>query len=674
MEANNSLVSQDKNDRTDDGINKDETMSLDEVENKNDVQKNNSVDTDLQLSKDDHKNDGSSNDACSVGSTDSGTELNKNTELAKDDHKNEKQEEKENAARNNESESEVAEAKCKNGATLDKNDSGISVEKTSDDTSSDDVENKQKEKQSMDMEVDETATADETRPREDEAKPRDDGRPAGTEHSDSSQNSEHSDQDDDNEQAKSSSDDEVEYDPDAGAAAKNKWFAYKQVQQRQYGFLNRYAPILWGDKYSGSLHAVVRWELMYKMDGHRGCVNAVHFNQKGNLLASGSDDLNIVIWDWAKNIPLVTYDSGHRNNVFQAKFLPISGDTHIVSCARDGAVRIGELSSTGTCRSTRKLASHKGAAHKLCLEPDSPHVFLSAGEDGLIYEIDVREDKPNKLLICKENNKKIALYTIHTNPLDSYEFAVGGRDQYARIYDKRKITQDDEIAPVRKYCPHHLQNGDIRSNVTCLVYNYNGTELLVSYNDEDIYTFDTSHSDGAEYTYKFTGHRNSATVKGVNYYGPRSEFIISGSDCGHIYTWDHDSQKIVNFLRGDEGGVVNCLETHPSFPVMATSGLDSDVKIWVPSREEPNSMPELKKTVTNNMKRRKRDHRLEGSSDFIDGQMLWFLMRQLRRRARRRAGEEAELEEIESESTSSDDAEDSNDEGDPSSAVQCNPS
>lgn len=46
-------------------------------------------------------------------------------------------------------------------------------------------------------------------------------------------------------------------------------------------------------------------------------------------------------------------------------------------------------------------------------------------------------------------------------------------------------------------------------------------------------------------------------VKGVNYYGPKSEFIVSGSDCGNVFLWDHDTERIVNFMRADEGGVVS---------------------------------------------------------------------------------------------------------------------
>ena len=115
--------------------------------------------------------------------------------------------------------------------------------------------------------------------------------------------------------------------------------------------------------------------------------------------------------------------------------------------------------------------------------------------------------------------------------------------------------------------------------------------------------------------YRWQGHRNSATVKGVNFYGPESQFVISGSDCGNIFLWDkqvinkqttrpkstsqviytfcdgmvwslllitttiaHQTEGIVKLMPGDDNGVVNVLEPHPSLPILATSGLDDEVK------------------------------------------------------------------------------------------------
>lgn len=70
-----------------------------------------------------------------------------------------------------------------------------------------------------------------------------------------------------------------------------------------------------------------------------------------------------------------------------------------MSCGRDGQVRLAELSSTGACRSTRRLAQHRGPAHKLAIQQETPHVFLSSGEDALIMSFDVREAKPEKYMI-----------------------------------------------------------------------------------------------------------------------------------------------------------------------------------------------------------------------------------------------------------------------------------
>lgn len=479
-----------------------------------------------------------------------------------------------------------------------------------------------------------------------------------------------SDEDDEHSSTHNSSSNEDDDDDSIPMIArpKHKWFLCSEVVNRQYGISNNFSNDLFRLRAYGSLHMVERLELMYKMKRHDGCVNTLHFNSSGTRLASGSDDLFIVIWDWAYGEHVLAYDSGHRSNVFQAKFMPLGGDCHIVSCARDGQVRLAELSSTGVCKGTRRLASHRGPAHKLALEPDSPHTFLSCGEDGVVFEIDLRDSKPDKLLLCKENDRKVPLYTVFAHPSNPYEFAIGGKDHFVRVFDKRKICEGDGL--LKKYCPHHLLNSDVRANVTCLVYNYNGSEILASYNDEDIYTFDTSHSDGAEFTHRYSGHRNSATVKGVNYFGPKSEFVVSGSDCGHIYIWEHDTEAVIHFMPGDEGGVVNCLEPHPHMPVLATSGLDDDIKIWVPSCEKTPKLTGLRSVMRSN--RKERDVERQREPETIDGQMLWFLMHHLRRSARRRAREEGQS--FDASSTDEDSGDESDDSENMPHAVQCTPS
>lgn len=84
---------------------------------------------------------------------------------------------------------------------------------------------------------------------------------------------------------------------------------------------------------------------------------------------------------------------------------------------------------------------------------------------------------------------------------------------------------------------------------------------------------------------RYTGHRNSRTmIKEATFWG--NEFVMSGSDCGHIFIWHKETCELVMIMEADHH-VVNCLQPHPFDPVLASSGIDYDIKIWAPLREEP---------------------------------------------------------------------------------------
>ncbi|KAJ8003901.1 hypothetical protein DPEC_G00153210 [Dallia pectoralis] len=83
----------------------------------------------------------------------------------------------------------------------------------------------------------------------------------------------------------------------------------------------------------------------------------------------------------------------------------------------------------------------------------------------------------------------------------------------------------------------------------------------------------------------FKGHRNSRTMtKQCCFWG--DQFVLSGSDCGHIFIWDRETGEHVMLLEADQH-VVNCLQPHPYEPLLATSGIDSNIKIWSPLEETP---------------------------------------------------------------------------------------
>ena len=73
--------------------------------------------------------------------------------------------------------------------------------------------------------------------------------------------------------------------------------------------------------YYGLRSFVQRLKLDKRLKEHDGCVNCINFSTGGEVLASGSDDLHVVLWNWEKGNLLAKVESGHMANVFQVSSL-----------------------------------------------------------------------------------------------------------------------------------------------------------------------------------------------------------------------------------------------------------------------------------------------------------------------------------------------------------------
>merc|ERR1719295_1195561 len=89
-----------------------------------------------------------------------------------------------------------------------------------------------------------------------------------------------------------------------------------------------------------------------------------------------------------------------------------------------------------------------------------------------------------------------------------------------------------------------------------------------------------------DYSARYLGTCNTTTdIKEANFLGADGQFIMAGSDDGKFFIWDRKTTNIVKVLVGDDN-IVNCLQSHPSAPVLATSGIDPVVRIWQPRAED----------------------------------------------------------------------------------------
>lgn len=221
----------------------------------------------------------------------------------------------------------------------------------------------------------------------------------------------------------------------------------------------------------------------------------------------------------------------------------------------------------------------------------------------------------------------IHLNAIAIDPRNPNFFAVAGADEYARLFDIRKYNWDgssDVGQPADFFCPPHLID-DVQVGITGLAFSEQ-SELLVSYNDEFIYLFtrdmglgpnpipsspvsmgsDASETSGDHQCENspstmdvdkrfvpqdYKGHMNRETVKGVNFFGPNCEYVVSGSDCGRIFIWKKKGGELIRVMEADKH-VVNCIESHPHTTVLASSGIENDIKMWTPKANERAILPQ----------------------------------------------------------------------------------
>nr|GEW48231.1 hypothetical protein [Tanacetum cinerariifolium] len=363
----------------------------------------------------------------------------------------------------------------------------------------------------------------------------------------------------------------------------------------------------------------MRLNLTRKLEKHRGYVNTLSFSADGDILVSGSDDRQVILWDWETGSVKLAFDSGHSHNVYQAKIMPETDERRIITCAADGQVRHATILECGNVE-TKLLSKHDGRAHKLANEHNSPHILYSCGEDGLVQHFDLRTGEPTKLFTCQLVRAFSYMSVVHLNdiaidPRNPNLFVVGGSDEFTRLYDIRKYKYNSSAdfgEPADYFCPRHLL-GDEDVKITGLAFSEH-SELLVSYAEEFIYCFSNKdmgwgndvstiladhltvesdvemETDSKPGPQLFMGHRNCVTAKRVSFFGPKCEYVSSGSDCGRIFIWRKKDAKLVRLIEAEKE-VVNCIEAHPDIPMLASSSIDKDIKIWTPTALEKGILP-----------------------------------------------------------------------------------
>lgn len=118
-------------------------------------------------------------------------------------------------------------------------------------------------------------------------------------------------------------------------------------------------------RYLGRREFIQRLKLEATLNVHDGCVNTICWNDTGEYILSGSDDTKLVISNPYSRKVLTTIRSGHRANIFSAKFLPCTNDKQIVSCSGDGVIFYTNIEQDAETNRQCQFTCHYGTTYEV---------------------------------------------------------------------------------------------------------------------------------------------------------------------------------------------------------------------------------------------------------------------------------------------------------------------
>ncbi len=291
------------------------------------------------------------------------------------------------------------------------------------------------------------------------------------------------------------------------------------------------------------------------LTGHTLFVNAIAFSPDGKLLASGSSDTSVKLWDVATGSELASLNE-HTSAVTSLAFSP--DGKLLASGGEDKKIRLWDVNER---KAVGLLSGHTRDVYSVAFSPDGQLLASSSGGPDW-GEVKIWDVLSGELQMTLRG---------HRARVSSVAFAASGKiiataswDQTIKLWD---YTTGQELRTLRRHT----------GQVSAIAFSRDGKSLISGGHDGQVLLWDTA-TGSVTHAVAESKEQNQAQVRCVAISPDGQLFVASGWD-KTVHLWDSRTGRQIGVFTGYYS-YADAVAISPDGKTIASGSMDKLVRLW----------------------------------------------------------------------------------------------